>query len=277
MRAGVLPRLAGQFLRAAEPWHTFSFRPSGGPLWNLAREFAQLDGRGDDVPYIDEIVRAFNRRDVTLSSIFRSLRSGPLRLCILVDQFEELFRFEKETSREEAELFVDLLICNTSTHSAGIEAGAKNEDGSKDEDEQLGTVHVIVTMRSEFFGDCARFKGLPEVINRTQYLVPGMDRDALMRAITRPAALYGGQVERELAEKLIAEAEGREDELPLIQHGLMYLWNLALANSQPSGRIVLDLIPLEAAGGLVNLFCRTCECGSQRGSPKIHNGDILLS
>ena len=31
------------------------------------------------------------------------------RLCILVDQFEELFRFEKETSRDEAELFVDLL------------------------------------------------------------------------------------------------------------------------------------------------------------------------
>ena len=31
------------------------------------------------------------------------------RLCILVDQFEELFRFAKETSREEAELFVDLL------------------------------------------------------------------------------------------------------------------------------------------------------------------------
>ena len=111
-------------------------------------------------------------------------------------------------------------------------------------------------MRSEFFGDCARFKVLPEVINRTQYLVPGMDRDALMRAITRPAALYGGQVERELAQKLIAEAEGREDELPLIQHGLMYLWNLALANSQPSGRIVLDLIPLEAAGGLVNLLSK---------------------
>ena len=30
-------------------------------------------------------------------------------LCILVDQFEELFRYEKETSREEAELFVDLI------------------------------------------------------------------------------------------------------------------------------------------------------------------------
>ena len=30
-------------------------------------------------------------------------------LCLLVDQFEELFRYEKELSRDEAELFIDLI------------------------------------------------------------------------------------------------------------------------------------------------------------------------
>ena len=52
----------------------------------------------------------FNRSGATLSAIAGSIESlKGRRLCILVDQFEELFRFEKETSREEAELFVDLL------------------------------------------------------------------------------------------------------------------------------------------------------------------------
>ena len=44
-------------------------------------------------------------------------------------------------------------------------------------------MHVVVTMRSEFLGECARFDGLAETINRTQYLVPRMDDDALMRAV----------------------------------------------------------------------------------------------
>ena len=45
VRAGVLPKLARQHLRAGAPWRTCSIRPSGGPLWNLAKEFARLDGK----------------------------------------------------------------------------------------------------------------------------------------------------------------------------------------------------------------------------------------
>ena len=79
-------------------------------------------------------------------------------------------------------------------------------------------------MRSEFLGVCARFKGLAEAVNRTQYLLPQMERPALVRAIREPAMLYDGEVSRELAERLIADAGGDQDQLPLIQHGLMLLW-----------------------------------------------------
>ena len=46
-----------------------------------------------------------------------------------------------------------------------------------------------------------------------------MERPALLRAIREPATLYGGEVSRELAERLIADAGGHQDQLPLIQHG----------------------------------------------------------
>jgi hypothetical protein len=258
VRAGVLPRLAGQYLRVGTPWRTFSMRPSGGPLWNLAKEFARLEGRTEDVARIDEIVRAFSRRDVTLSSVFGSLsKAQGQRLCILVDQFEELFRFEKETSREEAEVFVDLLVRN---NRGGVKEGDARQHS------QPATVHIIVTMRPEFLGDCARFKGLAETINRTQYLVPGMDRESLMRAIRRPALIYGGEVTLELAEKLITEAAGREDELPLIQHGMMYLWNLS-SPTRPGEKIVLDSAPLEGAGGLANLLSRHADAVVDEAAP----------
>ena len=51
-----------------------------------------------------------------------------------------------------------------------------------------------------------------------------MERPALRRVIREPATLYNGEVTRELAERLIADAGGGQDQLPLIQHGLMLLW-----------------------------------------------------
>ena len=248
VRAGVLPKLARQHLRAGAPWQTCSIRPSGGPLWNLAKEFARLEGRGEDVERVGQILGQFDRRGATLSAIAGSLENlKARRLCILVDQFEELFRFEKETSREEAELFVDLLVRGRDQPPAtGADTAAPGDQGAR--------VHVVATMRSEFLGECARFNGLAEAVNQTQYLVPRMDRDGLLRAIRRPALLYGGEVSLDLAERLIADVSGREDELPLIQHGLMYMWNTAAATTPPGGKIILDTGQLEAAGGLSRLL-----------------------
>jgi WD40 repeat protein/Tfp pilus assembly protein PilF len=260
VRAGVLPKLARQHLRAGAPWLTCSIRPSGGPLWNLAKEFARLEGTAGDVKRVGEIMAEFSRRGATLASVAGSLKEVQgRRLCLLVDQFEELFRYEK-TSREEAELFVELLVgVDREVVSASAQA-AETAD-------QATAVHVVVTMRSEFLGECTRFKGLAEAINRTQYLVPGMDRDALLRAIRRPALLYGGEVSLRLAERMIADVGGREDALPLIQHGLMYLWNAAIATLERDEKLVLDVGQLESAGSLVNLLSNHADSVVSRAAP----------
>jgi formylglycine-generating enzyme required for sulfatase activity len=261
VRAGVLPKLAREHLRAGATWRTCSMRPAGGPLWNLAKEFARLEGSEEDAECVGRIAGQFNRRGVTLSTVAASLKSlERQRLCILVDQFEELFRFEKETSREEAELFVDLLV------SSNVEAAQSGGKDKVEPQQEAAAVHVVVTMRSEFLGECARFTGLAEMINRAQYLVPRMDHDALLRAIRRPAQLYGGEVTLDLAERLIADAAGREDELPLIQHGLMLMWHEA-AKMQPCGSIVLGTAPLEAARGLEPMLSAHADRAVEAAAP----------
>src|ERR1051326_7521668 len=115
-------------------------------------------------------------------------------------------------------------------------------------------LHAVPRPAHEYRLADDRFDGLAEAINRTQYLVPRMDHDGLMRAIRRPAQLYRGEVSVELAERLIAEVAGREDELPLIQHGLMFLWNAALERPLAAGKIVLDAATLDAKGGLAKLL-----------------------
>ena len=48
----------------------------------------------------------------------------------------------------------------------------------------------------------------------------------------------------------MADVAAGEDKLPLIQHGLMYMWNAEAAKARPGSKIVLEAAPLKAAGGL---------------------------
>ena len=129
--------------------------------------------------------------------------------------------------RDEAQLFVDFLVGLQENPPQGL--------------------HAILTMRSEFLGDCARFEGFAEAVNQTQYLLPQMERPALLRAIREPAALYDGEVTRELAEQLIADAGGGQDQLPLIQHGLMLLWRRKIGRADRHDLAAEAAAPFELA------------------------------
>jgi hypothetical protein len=263
VRAGVLPKLALQYRRHDAPWLTCAIRPAGGPLWNLAAAFAQLAGHVHDLERISAIAGRFNAQEATLASVAASLPGIVGKsVCLLVDQFEELFRYERETSRDEVELFVDL-----------IERSAKKDGGDVVSDGV--DLHVIVTMRSEFLGECSRFAGFAETINRTQYLVPRMDDDGLMRAVRRPALMYGGEFDEELAERLITSVRGREDELPLLQHGLMLMWEDAKRCAASRGRPTLDGRIVYDAGGLAKLLSSHANAVMASAAPDEQRGRIV--
>ena len=79
-------------------------------------------------------------------------------------------------------------------------------------------------MRSEFLGDCARFTGLAETLNETHYLVPRMTEEELCQAIVEPAELKNGRIEDELVDRLIDDIKAQEDQLPILQHTLLWMW-----------------------------------------------------
>ena len=70
-------------------------------------------------------------------------------------------------------------------------------------------------MRSEFLGVCARFKGLAETVNRTQYLLPQMEQPALIRAIWRAGSCStAARSAASLADRLVADVAGDQERLP---------------------------------------------------------------
>ena len=237
IRAGVLPRLRQEQARGGARWRTVSAMPRGGPLRNLARALAALDGRADDADHVLALRRALNqgRRAPAALAELLLLAGADDHLCVLIDQFEELFEHARLQGPGEARLLTDALVAMAEAPPPGL--------------------YVALTMRSEYLGACARFPGLAEAVNVRQYLLPPMAVPDLLRAIREPARLYGGDVEPALAERLAADAAAI-DGLPLVQHALMLMqqehaplpadldtvkpWRLTLAH-YPAGGLAAQL------------------------------------
>jgi len=236
VRAGVLVQLQQSHTANGQTWRTCAILPRNNPLDRLAEALAGLITKKPSFDRTFEIRKILDRgkfAPVLLSTLLREANDD--RVCILIDQFEELFRFAREHNHQEAQVFIDILT--------GISTG------------KTPGLYAILTMRSEFLGSCSHFQNFAETLNNTQYLLPQIDYDALRRAIQEPAKLYGGEVSTELAEKLIADVRGNQDELPLIQHGLIQLWHQHTTGiDQPRHNLRLDIKDIELAQSLEALL-----------------------
>jgi tetratricopeptide (TPR) repeat protein len=164
-------------------------------------------------------------------------------LVLVIDQFEELFRYATSTQlrdrgkefkwREEAVLFVQLLLV------ASRDADCKTR--------------FMLTMRSDFIGDCARFHGLPEAVSGAQFLVPSLRRDQLEEIICKPIAKAGGSIDPMLVKRLLTDGSDDFDQLPVLQHCLSRLWEqaeLPAAAARPdNGQTAAEFDPNGVAGG----------------------------
>ncbi len=139
--------------------------------------------------------------------------AGSANLLVLVDQFEEIFRFRKQGNADEADAFVRLLLASAAQRDQAI--------------------YVVLTMRSDFLGHCALFMGLPEAINGAQYLTPRLTREQCREAIEGPARVCGGSVDAQLTTRLLNDFGNDPDQLPLLQHALMRMWARRLAQGAP--------------------------------------------
>src|SRR5204862_3917798 len=138
------------------------FRPGGAPLRNLARGLiASAENESEFEPAQGDVdlLRAFLDRGPR--SAIEWCRAGHLakgtNLLLLVDQFEELFRYQDYAGREEAEAFVALLLESVQAQECSI--------------------YAAITMRSEYLGACALIEGLADAINGGMFLTPRMTRD----------------------------------------------------------------------------------------------------
>ena len=213
---GVLPILYGGFLTDASPnWEVVVTRPGAGPIDNLAESLLKnnkeyLDAEPEEKKIKRTIFSTLLRSSSLglVEAVEQSRRSADVNYLILVDQFEELFRFKDSTdpnSVNETLAFVNLLI------------EAINYPDSP--------IYVAITMRSDFIGDCAQFPELTRKINDSHYLIPQLTRDQKRRAIEGPVAVGGAKITPRLVQQLLNDLGDNPDQLPILQHALMRTWS----------------------------------------------------
>ncbi|ETX01284.1 MAG: hypothetical protein ETSY1_07910, partial [Candidatus Entotheonella factor] len=244
VRAGLIPALEQGFLSHAQPnWRMAITRPGSDPFANLTEALLQDSALGperhaeDAVALLEAILR---RGPLGLEeAVAESYLPEGTNLLLLVDQFEEIFRYRQQTAqRDDADAFVSLLLAATQSGPSRV------------------PIYVVITMRSDFIGDCALFAGLPEAINDSQFLTPRLTRDEYHDAIVEPAKAANGHLSEMLVNRLLNDLRGEPDQLPVLQHLLMRMWTQA---SSHDAMRELSLRDYESAGGLAGALSKHCD------------------
>lgn len=212
MYCGVIPILQGGFItQAGAEWQIITCRPGQNPIRNLGNALSDhIKAESDS----HELQEEFINSTLTASSVglVEALDYVPRKenenILLLVDQFEELFRFRRIKNSVEATnevlAYIKLLI------------EVLNKPNYP--------VYVVITMRSDFIGECAQFQELTQFINDSHYLIPQMTRDDFREAIEGPIAVGGGTITPFLTQQLLNDIGDNPDQLPILQHALMRTW-----------------------------------------------------
>lgn len=236
LRAGLLPALLGGLSpMAGAAWRVGIMRPGHDPLRNLAQAlnsagWSKPRSERDEASQLATTEVILNRSNLGLISYVDQFIAPAENLLLVVDQFEELFRFrrtlEENDYADQAAALVKLLL----------EAG-RSIDVS---------VYIVISLRSDYLGACDQFWELPETINEGQYLIPRMTRDQYRQTIIGPLANRAKMTPR-LVTRLLNDMGENSNQLPVFQHALRRTWDHW---SEQSSSSEIDISDYLSIGGM---------------------------
>ena len=251
--AGLIPALNSGFIDAeGTDWLVLTMQPGQDPIAAAAEAFVSdsetravigLESDWSDETAQKRISLRLSENPFALSDMLRQVKDQLKRpIIFVVDQFEEIFRYKQRPDPVAPFKFVSNILETIRLREQGV--------------------FLVLTMRSDYLGECARFPGLAEALTASQFLTPRLRRQQQRDAIVKPLIHYGAEIEPHLVEALLNESvksekerldptEEGKDKLPLLQHALGQLWT----DSKRDGRDKSEKITLthaqflEIAGG----------------------------
>lgn len=243
IRCGLLPLLEKGSSENEQPWRILSIRPGNDPFGHMADALAEiLPDKGIEKDERDRIIGLLKEGSEGIPGIPGVAgKSGEGRLLLIVDQFEELFRYGSPDlgvgSVKETAAFVSLLTRSVSPLYPGF--------------------YLVVALRSDLISECSQYKGFTSLINNSNFLVPRMTREGLKEAIEGPVRNMGARIDGELIEHLADECASRAEQLPLLQHILMRTWALWKELDEPGKPV--SLTTYSSAGAVGDIISKDAD------------------
>lgn len=248
VNCGLRPALhRGLMTHAGSAWRMAQFRPGGNAIRALAAALAQpgvLFGEPapGTVPLLELVESTLRMSKLGLIDIAEQARLPVgTALLLVVDQFEELFRYRQLGAS-------DVHANHAATALVNLLLEVRERPDCP--------IHVVLTMRSDFLGDCTQFPGLAEAINSGQYLVPRLTRDERRAAIAGPTAVAGAQISPVLLTRLVNDVGDNPDQLSILQHALNRTW---ARWERDGGHGALELAHYEAIGTMAHALDQHAE------------------
>lgn len=209
--SGVIPALLRENSEGKKLWSYLVFRPALNPVDHLASELSALSASAGFTQLTEQNVAAslHNRAEGLADVVGRIRKNLRQQIVIVIDQFEELFRFSPAASAgtpcDDASDFIDLIVSAVQNPDQGL--------------------YIILTVRSEYVSECARFNSLTNLMNGSSYLLPQIPTDLMGAVIEEPVKLSGASIDRSLVKVILGDVEERPGQLPVLQHLMMRLWD----------------------------------------------------
>ena len=180
--AGMLPGVRAGFVRArCGSWAVATFRPERSPLRNLAQALATALR----LPSISIVETELKYGFAALVELYKTSSLCPASSPPGLTPAEE-----RRQQRGAANL---LLETTWLAWAGGL------------------PIYIVCTMRSDFVGQCAEFRGLIEQVGATRYFVPQLVRHKFLAVIQEPALLSGKRISERLVQRLLYDIGHGQD------------------------------------------------------------------
>ena len=241
---GLIPLLHGGFIaEAGSDWKIIAVRPGNSPVENLAAALTENEvGRNysENGHFKKQINYSVLRRSSfgLVDAIMQMKIPQGTNILLIIDQFEELFRFKESrkdtTTLNETEAYIKLIV---------------NAVNQKDL-----PIYAVLTMRSDFIGECSQFQDLTKLINSSNFLIPQMTREDFRQAILGPVSVGNAKIDSQLVQHILNTIENKSDQLPILQHAMMRTWDFWARYNEPN--IPLSMRDYESAGKMENALSK---------------------
>ncbi len=232
--SGVIPALLKENAEGKKLWSYLVFRPDVNPIDNLAAELSALSAGAGFTQLSQASVAAslHNRSEGIIDVVNKIRKSLRQQIVIVIDQFEEIFRYSPASTRglegDDATDFIDLLVNVVQQPEQGL--------------------YLVLTLRSEYVSECSRFHTLTNLMNNSSFLLPQMSHDMLITVIEEPVKVSGATIDRSLSKIILGDLSDKPGQLPVLQHLLMRMWGQWSKVGDMSRS--LSIADYEAVGGL---------------------------